>query len=1400
MLGKRRYKWSNALATVGAAAFVLSLVAWKGRNPRALESLFTGGVLFPVIMLAIRWNERPKSLLAETSISSQQSSNETMATNHADVAAGEAIDLNLDFKPFLKATLDTLLSSTRQLVPYDVAEITLWDEEHQCCIPQEWEGDPFHIGKMGGAYSLGEGYTGWIIHHQRPLLVRDVQARRDVRPRLDTSEYPFQSYLGIPLMSTVRGPSRFVGTLELASYEKNAWTEHDMEILQTIADQAAMAIENARLYTQADEELRRREEALRRRNSELAMLYEAATANSSSLSLDAVLQTVADQMTRLLNSKGCALSLWYNERNLVETLVSYNTAWLELPGTAYNLDDYPATRRVLETRQPIVIQRDDPMADRAELALMKDQGIQTLLMLPLVARDRVVGLVELIDDAQIRDYTSEEIRLAESLAAQAAAAIENARLYEQAQQEIAVRKRAEEALRRLQRVSSEINSTLKLENILQLVLEEAVPATAATHGHVILRDQVTEHLQLEAAIGYDDEEIPREEEFVNSSSGHIVSQVLETGGLVRIDDVKPEEYRVCVRDDLRSALAVPIFFENRVAGLISLYSLVPHAFNDEAVEFVRALAAQAAIAIGNSQRYYEQLERGELLRRQADQLTAVLGISRVLRSDRPLVEVLEEIAYAIQESVGFNQVLISVLEGNPPYHRRMAAAGMPIAAFENLKQQLDPWSVVADLMTAEFRISRSFYIPAEQQAHWRGRINVYEETIRETVREPGHWHPQDLLLVPLVGPGGDIQGLLSVDQPIDDRIPDLETVESLEIFAAQAALAIENARLFEEVRHFSQEMEHLVEERTQELAEAMWKLTEERDRVETLYRITSQLSATLDLDHVLNLALKLIVDAVGAERASILMAKSESGKLIYRAALGEDEKLPLGGIPTRFSSGEGLAGWVVEYRKSAIVPDIHQDPRWVKSRSNNEGKYRSALAVPLVVGDQVLGALLLFHTQLDHFNEGHLRLVETAAIQVANAINNAELYRLIFDQAERLGNTLKAQKVEATKSQAILEGVADGVLVADADGQVILFNAAAERILGLPREKALGRTINEMLGLYGSQAKDWMEKIVGWARRSETYTSEEYLAAQLEIGDSVVSVHLAPVQMEGNEFLGTVSAFRDVTVEVEAERAKTEFVSTVSHELRTPMTSVKGYVKLLLMGAVGRLTDEQQNFLSIVDTNVNRLTTLVNDLLDISRIESGRMAISPQVMRVEEVIGQITRELETRATDQGLTLWRSVPSTLPKVVADPDRVAQVLTNLVANACNYTLPGGEVTVSARAVGDEVRVSVQDTGIGISPEDQEKIFDRFFRADDEVVQNASGTGLGLPIVQSLVEMQGGQVWVESEPGQGSTFTFTLPVADPELQATPIPRPFQVQSAKSLEPAEVVLEAESEKGLPI
>jgi CheY-like chemotaxis protein len=247
-----------------------------------------------------------------------------------------------------------------------------------------------------------------------------------------------------------------------------------------------------------------------------------------------------------------------------------------------------------------------------------------------------------------------------------------------------------------------------------------------------------------------------------------------------------------------------------------------------------------------------------------------------------------------------------------------------------------------------------------------------------------------------------------------------------------------------------------------------------------------------------------------------------------------------------------------------------------------------------------------------------------------------------------------------------------------------------------------------------------------------------------------------------------VAALRDISREAEVERLKNEFISTVSHELRTPMTSIKGYTDLLFLGMAGGLTDAQRNFLQIIKSNADRLTALVNDILDISRIETGRIRLNIESLDPIEIVEGIIVSFEEQYRDKGLFLTWEKPDELPQVRGDAARITQVLSNLLANAWHYTEEGG-VTVSARPVDGFVQVDVSDTGIGISADDLDRIWDRFYRVDHPVVQEAGGTGLGLSIVRMFVEMLGGEIWVESQVGAGSTFSFTMP-----LPSTEVPEP--------------------------
>ncbi|RME88140.1 MAG: hypothetical protein D6770_07715 [Anaerolineae bacterium] len=301
-----------------------------------------------------------------------------------------------------------------------------------------------------------------------------------------------------------------------------------------------------------------------------------------------------------------------------------------------------------------------------------------------------------------------------------------------------------------------------------------------------------------------------------------------------------------------------------------------------------------------------------------------------------------------------------------------------------------------------------------------------------------------------------------------------------------------------------------------------------------------------------------------------------------------------------------------------------------------------------------------------------------------------------------------------------------------------------------------------------------METIRFWSEDPTSYQEGDTYAEQLELDDGrIVLVHLAPVMLK-NDFLGTVSIFRDITHEVEVDRLKSEFVATVSHELRTPMTSIRGYVDILLMGAAGALNENQTHFLRIIKNNTERLNILVDDLLDISRIESGRVTLTPQELDLRAVAKSVLDEVARRSQDEEKPMSFSLdaPEELPHVYGDPERVHQIISNLVVNAYRYTPPDGKVAVRIRALNSkEVQVDVIDNGVGIPPEDHERVFERFYRGENPLVLATPGTGLGLPIVKQLVEMHQGRIWVESKgiPGEGSKFSFTLPVYSPENEVS-------------------------------
>jgi len=344
---------------------------------------------------------------------------------------------------------------------------------------------------------------------------------------------------------------------------------------------------------------------------------------------------------------------------------------------------------------------------------------------------------------------------------------------------------------------------------------------------------------------------------------------------------------------------------------------------------------------------------------------------------------------------------------------------------------------------------------------------------------------------------------------------------------------------------------------------------------------------------------------------------------------------------------------------------------------------------------------------------------------------------------------------ECQRFEAILAATADGLIVLDHTGRVELVNPAAASLLGHAVEDLVDTVVD-------------VQELLGLAEPLENGAAEEILLSEPE--HCVLMVRMNRIASGDGQPAGHVLSVRDITAEREAAVMKNEFVSMVSHELRTPLTSIKGYVDLIADGDAGEINEVQKEFLTIVQENSNRLVSLINDILDISRIESGRVHLRVDPLDMTEIIQGVADTFRTMADNSDVELMWVAEDPLPRAVGDRDRIGQVLMNLVSNAIKYSPGGGSVTIRARQDGEEVVVSVLDTGIGISPEDQEKLFTKFYRVDSSLTRDIGGTGLGLSICKSVVELLGGDVGCESEAGEGSTFWFSLPIASCEIVRKP------------------------------
>lgn len=422
--------------------------------------------------------------------------------------------------------------------------------------------------------------------------------------------------------------------------------------------------------------------------------------------------------------------------------------------------------------------------------------------------------------------------------------------------------------------------------------------------------------------------------------------------------------------------------------------------------------------------------------------------------------------------------------------------------------------------------------------------------------------------------------------------------------------------------------------------------------------------------------------------------------------------------------------------------------------------------------------------------------------QMVEAIRSrdAQLHGYVDEErsrAETLSQTLAQQK---SRFETVLNTIVDGVIMFDAEGKILMANPRACEIFGIPADEMTRLYLTDLMERFRQLVVNPEEldaKIK--ALRANPSLSEEVTFEFKDPAHGAIRLYSVPLIGADGRVMGRIATSLDVSKDKEIDRLKQEFISTVSHELRTPLTSIKGSLGLIVGGAVGPINPDLRELLQIAQNNTERLIRLINDILDVFKIESGRIRLRPVPTSVSESIQRAMAAAEGYANKAQVKLEGRIPADIPPVLADAQRVDQVLINLISNAIKFSSPGQAVTVSARIASSThgetslqegrswVEVAVRDRGKGIPAEFLERIFNKFEQVDSSATREHGGTGLGLTISRAIIEQHGGRIWVESQVGQGSTFFFTLPVTEEkpvrDTAGMPLPEAKRLEAASRL-----------------
>jgi two-component system, NtrC family, sensor kinase len=1295
--------------------------------------------------------------------------NELKESLEQQTATSEILGVIASSPTDIQPVLDTIAESAARICGADDAFIRLVESNllHLCAHYGQInpEAAPRPIDRHSVA---GQAVVDRQLVHIHDLLA--VAATEFPETVAVTEREGIRTTLAAPLLRE----GLAIGAIVIRRQEVRPFTEKQIALLKTFADQAVIAIENVRLFNE-----------LRVRNRDLTEALEQQTATgeilrviaSSPTDIQPVLDAVAESAARLCDADNARILRI--DGNTLRRVAIFGT--MPVVTEPPSISRTSAVGRAIVDRQTVHI-HDLAQIDDAELADAKVRGKvsgnRTVVATPLLREGIPIGAI-LIRRLEVRPFSDKQIKLLETFADQAVIAIENVRLFNQLKESLEQQTATSEILGVI------ASSPTDIQPVLDVVAENAARLCEANDAVIHRVDG--DSLQRVAHYG----PVPvghREELRLPLSRGWPVGRAVIDRRTIHVSDVLaevetefPEARPLQQAQGTRTLLVTPLLREGVPIGVIVIRRQEVRPFTEKQIALLKTFADQAVIAIENVRLFKELGDRNRELTEALEQQTATSEILRVIASSptdiQPVLDVMAENAARLcdaKDAVIF-RIDSDVLQ--------------QVAVYGPMRAQAIPLRFTRGSPAGRAVVDR-------QTVHVRDLAAEVDSEFPDAKARQQVSGTRTLLVSPLLREGVPI-GAIAVRR-IEVRPFSDKQIALIKTFADQAVIAIENVRLF------------------QELKEALEQQTATSEILSVIASSPTDLQPVFD--SILHNALKLC----GAQRGALFRYDGEAFE-----AVAEQEVAP---AFSEFVRRERLRpgpytalGRLVTQRQPIHIPDVTLDRAYderdpLRIAAVELGGRRTLLAVPMLKENTLIGAIIVHRQEVAPFTDSQIKLLETFGDQAVIAIENVRLFQELQARTRELVRSVEELKALGEVGQAVsstleLETVltriaSHAVQLSGADGGAIYEYDETTREFHLRGSHQIEKELVEALRTSPIQL-GW--GAVGQAALSrepvevtDVLDEREYAATRLRptLGRLGYRSLLAVPLLREDRIMGGLTIYRRSTGSFAAEvvkllqtfatqsvlaiqnarlfreiedksrqieaanQHKSEFLANMSHELRTPLNAIIGFSEVLGERMFGELNEKQAEYTDDILSSGRHLLSLINEILDLSKVEAGRMELEVATFDLPLAIDNARTFVRERATKHGINLDVTIDERLGEFVGDERKIKQILLNLLSNAVKFTPEGGRIGISARQANGSVEISVSDTGIGISPEDQAKIFEEFRQVGGDYAHKREGTGLGLTLAKKFVELHGGKIWVESEVGKGSTFSFTLPERSPPL----------------------------------